>query len=103
MFLLGLSLSLLFLAYTFNKNNNGNKIPFVTLTAWCLFFLASVSAMTSGIDVKTGDNITVLGSNILTSVTYTTYENHIGFFFLTIMSVIGFISVFFDLQVMRWN
>lgn len=101
--LLSLCFALLFLAYMYNKNNNGNRIPFVTLTAWTLFFLLSANALSSGLDVKTGDNITITGDNITVAYYYTNYTNHTGFFFLTVMSVIGFISVFFDLQLMRWN
>ena len=102
--LLSLCFALLFLAYMYNKNNNGNRIPFVTLTAWVLFFILSANALTNGLDVKTGDNITISNiSSITVTSSYTTYQNHTGFFFLTIMAFIGFISVFFDLQLMRWN
>jgi hypothetical protein len=102
--LLALCFALLFLAYMYNKNNNGNRIPFVTLTAWVLFFILSANALSNGLDVKSGDNISINNSTSITvSSSYTNYQNHTGFFFLTVMAAIGFISVFFDLQLMRWN
>lgn len=94
------SFLLLVWAYFYDRKNSidPNGLAYVKLVAWLTCFILFGAALIDGVDYKSGQTETVVGNVTVIEHDYTNYTNRSISFFLTLMSGIGFIMVFYDLR-----
>lgn len=91
-----IALFLLAIAYFHDKNTHSNTLIGIKYSTWLILFLISINCMIDGLDYPSGATITTDAGTYYVTDTYTTYENHTGFFIMTVMCGFGFVIVFFE-------
>jgi hypothetical protein len=112
---LSFSIALLLFSYFHDRNNAGNKLPFIKMTGWFVLFMLSLNTIVDGVQYQTGSNITIdcqmSGQDdteccdcvAVDVIDFSTYENRTVSIMLAIVSFIGFVTVFFDLERPSWS